>query len=235
MDPWVRRDGFARPRSPMACVLELRTSVTSRESLARKRRYAEDAAHGGRGCARVIAARMAPARTRSMPGGGGDGWAIPNREQSIVPMVRDTIAGTSSSTATACRSPTTTSCSSASAAPARAARGDPPARSASITATRPARCAGCSAANAISASVTSKITRSCCGRRALISRPRLALPLAAVLAALLAALLATSAAARPDQNRAESPSRPSRQCSGANRRSAAGYGSDVSPRRRGCA
>ena len=207
MDPWVRRDGFARPRSPMACVLELRTSVTSRESLARKRRYAEDAAHGGR-LARVIAARMAPARTRSrmapartrsMPGGGGDGWAIPNREQSIVPMVRDTIAGTSSSTATACRSPTTTSCSSASTALARAARGDPPARSASITATRPARCAGCSAANAISASVTSKITRSCCGRRALISRPRLAPLLAAVLAALLAALLATSAAARPDQ------------------------------------
>ena len=32
----------------MACVLELRTSVTSRESLARKRRYAEDAAHGER-------------------------------------------------------------------------------------------------------------------------------------------------------------------------------------------
>ena len=47
----------------------------------------------------------------------------------------------------------------------------------------------------------------------------------------LAALLATSAAARPRGV----PSRPSRQCSGANRRSAAGYGSDVSPRHRGCA
>ena len=48
MDPWVRRDGLARPRSPAACIPELRTSVTSRESLARKQRYADGAAHGGR-------------------------------------------------------------------------------------------------------------------------------------------------------------------------------------------
>lgn len=72
----------------------------------------------------------------------------------------------------ACRLRITTFCWSTSAACAASAGSDPPAGYASITVMRPARCAACSAPNAISASVYSRTARSGCERRSPISKPR---------------------------------------------------------------
>jgi hypothetical protein len=200
MDPWVRRDGLARPRSPAACIPELRTSVTSRESLARKQRYADGAAHGGRlraGHRGWYGARTDKINARPRR------WADRSRTedkasclwlntQTRVPaqvLLRHVAHGLRR----------------AVSAPTRRLRHLQAAiRPHAVRRSLPRDRQGARAAlqqSAISASVNSRTTRSWCGRRALISRPRLAPLLATHLAALVAALLAMSAAATPDQTR----------------------------------
>ena len=92
--------------------------------------------------------------------------------RSNAPIVRKSTAMRSSSTSTACRCGITTSCWRASAASAPSAGSNPPAGCASITAMSPARCAGCSAAHAISPSASSRTARPACARRPPMSRLR---------------------------------------------------------------
>ena len=78
----------------------------------------------------------------------------------------------SSGTSTACRCGITTSCWRVSSASAPSAGSNPPAGCVSITAMSPARCAGCSAAHAISPSASSRTARPGCARRPPMSRLR---------------------------------------------------------------
>ena len=124
------------------------------------------------GCACTFSASAGHAGTRSTHRGGVNRRRIRNRGRGGAPIVRPRGDGRDSTPATACRCGITTCCWSTSAAFAPSAGRDPPARSVSITAMSPDRCAVCSAADAISASVSSRTIPPCCRRQSPISTPR---------------------------------------------------------------